>query len=104
MNRLFPNAPESIRCRKCTNMFPNPILNGARGVTVVCPTCRTNMFSAKTQRAMARAMTEPTKSGPTPESVTPVPEVTTQLDEFVFKCLNDYRSSLLKAVSKEGHE
>jgi hypothetical protein len=33
-----------------------------------------------------------------------VPEVTTQLDEFVFKCLNDYRSSLLKAVSKEGHE
>lgn len=110
MKRLFPNAPKSIRCRMCTNMFPNPILNGAGGVTVVCPTCRKNMFSAKTQRAMARALTGVTgtertaKTGVTPEPVTPVPEATAQFDEFVFKCLNDYRSSLLKPTSKGGHE
>ena len=109
MNRLFPNAPESIRCRMCTNMFPNPILNGAGGVSVVCPTCRSNMFSAKTQRAMARALTDTTgtertgKTGVKVEATvaTPAPAVTVKHDEFVFKSLNDYRSSLLKAPSEE---
>lgn len=109
MKRTFPNAPVSIKCRMCTNMFPNPILNGAGGVSVVCPACRSNMLSAKTQRAMARALTGTTgteRTGKTgvkvePTVATPTPAVTVKHDEFVFKSLNDYRSSLLKAPSEE---
>ena len=109
MRRNFPSAPQSIECRMCTNMFSNPILNGAGGVSVVCPTCRSNMFSAKTKRAMARARTATTgteRTGKTgakvePTVTTPTPAVTAKHDEFVFKSLNDYRSSLLKAPSEE---
>jgi len=109
MRRNFPNAPESIKCRMCNDMFPNPILNGAGGVSVVCSTCKSDMFSAKTKRAMARALTGKTgteRTGKTgakvePTVATPAPAVIVEHDEFVFKSLNDYRSSLLKAPSEE---
>lgn len=102
MRRLFPKAPQSIKCRMCANMFPNPILNGAGGVSVVCPTCRSNMFSAKTQRAMARKAAEDKEERQVNEPVDEIRSApTTQFSEFVFKSLNDYRSSLLKAPSEE---
>ena len=88
MRRKFSSAPKRIKCRMCTNMFDNPILNGSSIVTVVCQTCKDNLFSAKTRRAIARKtalVAEPTAPSdePTPTAV--------QVDEFVFKCLDDYR-------------
>lgn len=105
MRSRYPNAPQSIECRLCENMFPNPILNGAGGVSVVCPACRTNMFSVKKRREFARVLngitgTERTaKTGVAPEPV--VAQPVAKFDEFIFKSLNDYRSSLLKAPSEE---
>lgn len=88
MRRKFSSAPKRIKCRMCNNMFDNPILNGSSVVTVVCQTCRTNLLGVKTRRAMAR------KATPTPEPTTrsevPTPRAA-QMEEFVFKCLNDYR-------------
>ena len=88
MRRKFSSAPKRIKCRMCTNMFDNPILNGSSVVTVVCQTCRSNLLGVKTRRAMARKaalVAEPTAPSdePTPTAV--------QVDEFVFKCLDDYR-------------
>ena len=104
MRQQFPNAPQSIACRVCKNMFPNPMLHGAKGVSVVCRKCKHGMMSAKTVRSLTKPKPQrksessvKVTSAATPEPVPTPPQVS---GDSGFKSLNDYRLSLLKAPSK----
>lgn len=39
LRKLFPNAPERIRCKVCKATYANPILKGSSVATSMCPEC-----------------------------------------------------------------
>ena len=108
MRQQFPNAPQSITCRVCKNMFPNPMLHGAKGVSVVCQKCKHSMMSAKTVRSLSAPKPQRKDEGSAEPTATVSPEpVRTPLrvsGGSGFKALNDYRLSLFKAPPKEGEQ
>lgn len=99
----YPNAPKTTVCRLCKKGFPNPVANGHALVTVVCKKCRHGMMSAKTLRSLTGVVGEEktgkTGATSTPHVVEDVSPIT--IVDFDFKCLNDYRDSLLKATSEK---
>jgi len=96
----YPNAPKTTVCRLCKKGFPNPVANGHALVTVVCQKCRHGMMSTKTLRSLTEVVDkEKTGATSTPHVVEDVSPIT--IVDFDFKCLNDYRDSLLKATSEK---